>query len=302
MPFYRRCLSTYEAICSSSSHMHSLELEIVISDNCSTDSTLARLREISAHDPRVTVICNIQNYGPDASTANALWNAAHCDYIVQLCSDLQDPPELALDFFAKLSENTHLDAVFALKDQPPTTSFRTLRRVFYKLVRLLSRRTDLPTGFHGFGLFRSDSIARAKKIWEQTSFPIRLCLATGSLNYSSIRYQQSPRLSGQSSYSTLGPLFLEAGRSLLSLDSFTSKTAFTSSATFFFMTLILSITLYVLWLLRYLQYASGIPTLMAIVMTGFSIQYLLLASLSRQIEEMRHNSFRTQVKSFRMKP
>ena len=65
-------------------------------DNASTDSTVSIFREMAAKDPRVKVIVNARNVGPDRSGMHAFLQAQG-DAIGILVADLQDPPELFTD-------------------------------------------------------------------------------------------------------------------------------------------------------------------------------------------------------------
>ena len=71
--------------------------EIILADNCSTDRSREILREIAAKDPQFKVILNANNFGHIRSPFNAMLQASG-DAVVLLCSDLQEPPELILDF------------------------------------------------------------------------------------------------------------------------------------------------------------------------------------------------------------
>ena len=63
----------------------------------------------------MTPLTNRSNYGPEASAVNALEQAQHCDLIVLLCSDLQDPPEIATSMVRTLLQRPEMDAVLAVK-------------------------------------------------------------------------------------------------------------------------------------------------------------------------------------------
>jgi succinoglycan biosynthesis protein ExoO len=61
-------------------------LEVVLVDDCSTDSTLARLHALAAADPRVRVLANARNLGP-GGTRNAAIAAARGEWIALLDAD-----------------------------------------------------------------------------------------------------------------------------------------------------------------------------------------------------------------------
>ncbi len=79
------------------------DLEFVFSDNHSDDNTWMMLAELAAKDPRVKAIRFSRNYGFQRSI---LANYMHTkgDAVMQIDADLQDPPEMLEEFFARWQE------------------------------------------------------------------------------------------------------------------------------------------------------------------------------------------------------
>jgi glycosyltransferase involved in cell wall biosynthesis len=78
--------------------------EHVFCDNASTDGTVGVLRQLAARDPRVKVIVNARNFGPFCSTFNGLMSTTGDAVVVLLAADLQDPPELVVEFVRRWEE------------------------------------------------------------------------------------------------------------------------------------------------------------------------------------------------------
>ena len=76
------------------------DYEVVMADNCSTDDTRMKLRELANEDKNFKVIFNANNFGPINSGMNAFC-ATTGDVVIQIAADLQDPPELITDFVKK---------------------------------------------------------------------------------------------------------------------------------------------------------------------------------------------------------
>ena len=74
------------------------DYEHVFCDNASTDDTVEILRGLAREDRRVKVIVNARNFGPFRSAFNGLLSARGDAVVVFLAADLQDPPELIVDF------------------------------------------------------------------------------------------------------------------------------------------------------------------------------------------------------------
>lgn len=108
--------------------------ELVFADNCSTDGTVAVLREIAGRDPHVKVIVNSRNYGAFRSMFNALMKTKGDAVLAMLAVDLQDPPELLKDFVARWEEGYKV--VYGVrKNRKESLVMRAARSLFYRLVK-----------------------------------------------------------------------------------------------------------------------------------------------------------------------
>ncbi len=111
-------------------------LEILFSDNHSTDATFERLAAIATRDPEVKVIRLARNYGFQRSVLTA-YRTVQGDAAVQIDCDLEDPPELILEFVKKW-ESGHDVVVGIRRQRPEGWLMQMLRRGFYRLVRRIS--------------------------------------------------------------------------------------------------------------------------------------------------------------------
>lgn len=126
------------------------ELEHIFADNASTDDTPQILRELAAEDPHVRVIINARNVGPLRSTYNALKAASGDATVVMMAVDLQDPPEM-IAAFVKHWEDGHRVVQGVRENREEGFVFHTMRRVFYRLVKLVSN-IDIPVDVGEFQL------------------------------------------------------------------------------------------------------------------------------------------------------
>ncbi|RMO49057.1 Glycosyl transferase, group 2 protein [Pseudomonas amygdali pv. eriobotryae] len=92
------------------------DLEFVFSDNHSDDNTWMMLAELAAKDPRVKAIRFSRNYGFQRSI---LANYMHTkgDAVMQIDADLQDPPEMLEEFFARWQEGH--EVVYGVRRKRP---------------------------------------------------------------------------------------------------------------------------------------------------------------------------------------
>jgi glycosyltransferase involved in cell wall biosynthesis len=158
--FYSRCKKSFEEIKAEWKDSFELTFTMVIVDNCSTDNTLGVLQNLVNADSRITGITNASNYGAEPSFAIALDEAAkNSDLIIFLCSDLQDPPELAVKMVRDLLLNEKYDVCLSLKQKSSGGPLlRVSRHSYYKKLGYSSRLQIMPDGFHGFGCFRTNVI------------------------------------------------------------------------------------------------------------------------------------------------
>ena len=73
------------------------DFEHIFIDNASTDGTVAAIRRLASTDHRVKAIVNTRNFGHIRSPVHAVLQARG-DAVIAMASDLQDPPELIVDF------------------------------------------------------------------------------------------------------------------------------------------------------------------------------------------------------------
>lgn len=131
------------------------EYEHICIDNCSTDNTVSKLKEIAKKDKHIKLIVNSRNFGGIRSPYHALLES-NGDASVLLAADLQDPPEMIEEFVQKWEQG--FKTVLAVKpesEESPVMFF--LRRIYYKFI---TRISDVPLvqNSTGAGLFDRDVI------------------------------------------------------------------------------------------------------------------------------------------------
>ena len=87
-----------------------LYLEIIIIDDCSTDSSLSIARDIAKKDPKITVIQHDKNQGKGAALQTG-FNQAVGDFIAIQDADLEYNPNDILRLLEPLASN-EADVVF----------------------------------------------------------------------------------------------------------------------------------------------------------------------------------------------
>jgi len=296
---HRRCRLAWQSLAKEikSETGQELRFRMVIADNHSSDDSLATLQRIIAKDAEIIGIANGANYGPESSVANALKHARDCDFVVLLCSDLQDPPELSVEMVKRLLKEKRMDAVLAIKSRSAGGPLlRMARYGFYGALGVSSRLQLVPSGFHGFGCYRSEVVDEVLRFWEESGLNLRMCIANACQSPARIEYRQPDRTRGQSSYGGAAYV-LEAARALLSADAAASRLALCIGSTGMVVALVVGVALLANFFSGNSQYQGGVPTVMGLVLMSFGIQMLMFAVMSRQIESLRMAGFRPRVRS-----
>ena len=126
------------------------DYEHICIDNCSTDGTVRKIKDIAASDKRVKLIVNVRNFGHIKSPYYGILQSLG-DACILIASDLQDPPEIIVEFIKKWEEG--YKTVLAVKPKSEESSIMFfLRKIYY---RFISRISDVPLvqNATGAGLF-----------------------------------------------------------------------------------------------------------------------------------------------------
>jgi polyisoprenyl-phosphate glycosyltransferase len=124
--------------------------EHIFIDNASRDNTLRELKAIADRDKNVKVIRNTRNFGHVRSPMHGLYQASG-DAVIGIVADLQDPPEMIVDFIRKWEEG--YPVVIAIKEASDEGGLMFwIRKKYYRLVNRLSG-VETYENYTGFGLY-----------------------------------------------------------------------------------------------------------------------------------------------------
>jgi glycosyltransferase involved in cell wall biosynthesis len=108
--------------------------EHILSDNASTDSTTAKIKEFAENDPRIKLLVNSRNIGPFRNMWSALKHSSGDIIIPMLPADLQDPPEV-IEKFVKEWEKGFL-IVFGIRaNRKDKFALKIARNFYYRILR-----------------------------------------------------------------------------------------------------------------------------------------------------------------------
>lgn len=113
------------------------DYEIIFCDNCSKDLSVKYIKEICNKDKNVKAILNSRNFGASRSAFNGLINSSGDAVLYIMAADLQDPPELLIDFIKKWEEGYQVVyGVRTKREEDLLTT--TLRKIYYRLAKQIS--------------------------------------------------------------------------------------------------------------------------------------------------------------------
>ena len=166
--------------------------EHIFIDNASRDNTLRELKAIAARDKNVKVIRNTRNFGHVRSPMHALYQASG-DAVIGIVADLQDPPEMIVDFIRKWEEG--YPVVIGIKAASDESGLMFwIRKQYYKLVNRLSG-VETYENFTGFGLFDRKVVDAIKQFDDPYPY-FRGMIAEIGMSRFEIPYHQPTRKRG----------------------------------------------------------------------------------------------------------
>lgn len=168
------------------------DFEHIYIDNASTDGTVASIRRLASADSRVKAIVNTRNFGIIRSSNHALLQARG-EAIINMASDMQEPPELIVDFVRKWEEG--FKVVVGVKPQSRETPVMfVLRRLYYATIGRIAD-VELIPHYTGFGLYDREVIDLVRRIDDPYPY-FRGLIADLGFDHAEIPYVQPLRVRG----------------------------------------------------------------------------------------------------------
>lgn len=171
------------------------DYEILFIDNCSTDGTRPKLRELCEGNPRIKAIFNVANFGQFNSPFYGMCQSDG-DCTILLCADFQDPVEMIPKFVEQWEKGHRI--VSAVKTSSKENGFiYFLRTVYYRVIRTMST-TEFIEHFTGFGLYDKTFIHLMRQLNDTTPFLRGIVAEYGhGFNRIEIPYEQAQRRAGK---------------------------------------------------------------------------------------------------------
>lgn len=171
-------------------------LDIVFSNNASTDKTLKILEDYSSKYNNIYYLTLSKNFGYQKSLNFSLKNTKGDLYVI-IDADGEDPPSMILEFIKKYEQGN--DIVYGLREnRPENFLIKKSRDFFYRVLKFTSD-DEIILKMAEFSLF-TDEIKK-HLIEENSSFPfLRSSISRVGFDSTSIPYTRYKRSAGKSNY------------------------------------------------------------------------------------------------------
>ncbi|MFM2155597.1 MAG: putative b-glycosyltransferase, Glycosyltransferase Family 2 protein [Bacteroidota bacterium] len=186
---YSRCISVLSLI--------GEPFEVIFINDGSKDNTFQKVYQLSETDARVKYINLSRNFGHQIAVSAGL-DACSGSYAVIIDADLQDPPELITDLYAKAQEG--FDVVYAKRQlRKGETFFKSITaKFFYRLLKKITT-INIPLDTGDFRIISRKVINVLKQMPEQQKF-LRGQIAWVGFRQTAVEYQREERNAGTSGY------------------------------------------------------------------------------------------------------
>ena len=176
------------------------QVELILVDDGSKDGTPEILRELQALDSRVRVVQLSRNFGHQMAITAGVEHAEG-DAVAIIDADLQDPPEVLLDFVAKWLDG--YDVVYGVRtERDGETLFKQwTAKGFYRLIGRLSE-TKIPLDTGDFRLMDRQVVAALLSMPERDRY-VRGMVSWLGFSQVSVPYRRAARFAGETKFPLL---------------------------------------------------------------------------------------------------
>ncbi len=195
------------------------EIEVVLVDDGSTDDTPTLMEEISKDDGDFKSIFLSRNYGHQIALTAGLANVSATEAVLIIDGDLQDPPELLEQMYAKFKEG--YDVVYAIRTKRKEDLFKRISYwLFYRLLNLISN-FNIPLDSGDFSLISIRVVNIINNMPEESRY-LRGMRSWVGFKQTGIEYERDEREYGKTKY-TLSKLIGLAYTGIFNFSDFPIK-------------------------------------------------------------------------------
>ena len=259
--------------------------EFIITDNSSSDESYELLVDLANKDNRLKIFRLSKNYGYQKS----IWTGycqSNGDAVIELDCDLQDPPELLIDFIKKWSNGYKI--VYGIRSKREENFLKTqqivdfpyVRKIFYKLINLISD-VEIPENAGDFILIDRCVVDIIKNISDPNIY-LRGTIFSIGFSKIGIPYERKSRINGATKF--------YFGKSLkLAMDGIISQSVLPLKISSIFgifvtiLTILMSVYFLVAKTILDIPLPDGFTTTIVLILLGISMNALFLGIIGEYI-------------------
>ena len=256
------------------------ELEIVVTDNASTDTTWETVTHLSHARSHLTGYRFSRNFGYQNSVFAGLALATG-DAVIEMDADLEDPPEVIPQFVEKWEQG--FEVVYGVRSKRHGPWWmRALFAAFYHVLNRLSE-LPIPRNAGDFRLLDRKVVDRLRALPERNLYLRGLVVYLG-FKQIPVTYERQPRVSGSSKFRFFHYV-------VLAIDAITAftKAPLRLIGVLGFALFALAIVTSVYYLVTYLKYGTpiqGFTTLVILTLLLNSITFMFLGILGEYLSRI----------------
>lgn len=191
------CIDELWARVSGIANQLTYEVEIIVVDDGSTDTSFAQISAIAQADSRLKIIRFSRNFGHQLAITAGM-DLATGDAVILIDADLQDPPELIVEMLAQFEQGA--DVVYAVRRRREgETGFkRWSAAMFYKVMRQMSP-ISIPLDTGDFRLMSRRVVDALNTMREKDRF-VRGMVSWVGFDQRPVYFDRDPRWAGETKY------------------------------------------------------------------------------------------------------
>ncbi|MDQ7059606.1 MAG: glycosyltransferase family 2 protein [Sulfurimonas sp.] len=171
--------------------------EIIFIDDGSTDNTLEVLIESKKNYEHIKILKLSRNFGKEIALTAGI-DASIGETVVPIDVDLQDPPEIILDFIKKYKEGYHVVVGKRVDRTSDTFAKKFSAEAFYKFHNKISD-INIPNNVGDYRLMSRKVVDEIKKLPESQRF-MKGIFAWIGFKTATVEYKREVRVAGKTSF------------------------------------------------------------------------------------------------------
>jgi dolichol-phosphate mannosyltransferase len=187
----------YDRVRKAMDALDSMACELIFVDDGSTDGSYDKLVALANADADTKIIKFSRNFGHQIAITAGI-ELAKGDAVVVIDADLQDPPEVIIEFVAKWQEG--YDVVYGVRDKRDGESRLKLltAAAFYRLLHRVIK-LDIPVDVGDFRLMSRRVVDSFKELKERDRF-VRGLVSWIGFRQTGVHYRRDKRFAGETKF------------------------------------------------------------------------------------------------------